>query len=164
MGKRKEHWKKEEAIKNETKILKLLESKDMRFGELEQVLSDLSPTTITRHLEKLLRKKIISRYWNEDKRANFYRVDPESKDQVTGTLAKYEALKFIKSIPRLAYYNPSIKSKQNMAAFASVPSTVNRDSWIEDWKKRVDRVNRITPKFPGVGKGEKMAIVIMVEG
>jgi len=165
MRKRNKHWKKQEAEINETKILKQIESKDMRFSELQQNLSDMSPTTLTEHLKKLINRGLISRYWNEDKKANYYRVDPKSKDQVTGSLGKYEAIKFLRDIHNPMYVYQE-KGKMRVAAFSNVPATVNRKEYEKKQKailsKQALRLLNLFVKTPAAGN--KMALVIMLEG
>jgi DNA-binding MarR family transcriptional regulator len=169
MSKRKKqekHWKKEESERNENKILTLLRNSDMRFSELQQELSEISPTTLDKHLKTLLKKNLISRYWNEDKKARYYQITLESKDQVQTQLSKYEAIKFIKEIPRMTHYSPQPKGKINLAVFTSVPATQPRKEWIEEWQQKISTATKLLKisRIERLLSNRKTAIVIMYEG
>jgi DNA-binding transcriptional ArsR family regulator len=165
--KRKRHWKKEEALRNETRILKLLESNDMRFTELQKNLSDMSPTTLTQHLKKLLERKLISRYWNEDKKANYYRVDPKSKGQVTGLLGRTKAIQFLKTI-RNPMYVYEEEGNLKVAAFSTIPANISRKKYENENKailsKLALRLLKILFRVKTPAKGNKIALVLMIEG
>ena len=160
---RRKHWKKEEAEKNENTILGLLNYKDMRFKDLQQEFEGISPTTLSGHLKTLLRKKTIARYWNEDKKANYYQITPESKDQVIDKLGKYEAIRFVKGISNPAYAcKPSKDGTKAVAVFSTVPETMNRGKYKDIIKKTVS-VMFPAFKIPKAVTKQKIAIVVMYD-
>jgi len=160
--KKGKHWKKEEAERNENKILRLLSHKDMRFKDLSKEFD--SPTTLTGHLKRLVNKKIISRYWNEDRKANYYRITPQSMIQVKTQLGKYEVIDFIESIPNPIYIFEE-KDKVSMAIFSTAPEN-ERAQWkqvyrnqistqLKTWKEAMDALPRDDKR--------KLAMVITVD-
>lgn len=162
-----EHYKKKIGRQTRNRLLKLLQNhpKGLNTGRLRNELR-ISMPVLSTHLKTLEKDGKIENFRdpNKDRRFQWYRINPDRKEEVLTELSMYDAIRFIMNMPRLAYHGlKPKKGKQSIAAFASVPATVNRKKWIEDWKKRIDRASKM-PKLPGVRKGEKMAIVIMVEG
>jgi DNA-binding transcriptional ArsR family regulator len=162
-----EHYKKKIGRQTRRRLLKLLQEnpKGLNTGDLRNKLKVSMPVLST-HLKALEAEKKIQEFRdpNTDRRFHWYRINPEN-EEVLIELSMHDAISFIKEMPRMTYYGLKPKEgKQGIAAFASVPATKPRQEWIEDWKKRIDRVEKWMPKLPGVEKGEKMAIVIMVEG
>ncbi len=147
------NWKTKKNRANNLDKLRtfLKEHKELTFKQLKEGLQ-VSDPTMTDYIKILEEKNEIEHFDKpEDRRSQWYRIKPESKDQVYSQIGKYEAIKFIESINDPIYAFKQI-GKGAVAAFVS--SNVENP---EDVTSVVDAMAMLVPK---VKKG-KMAIVIM---
>jgi DNA-binding Lrp family transcriptional regulator len=163
---RVQHWKKQESIKNERRILDLLQKYgSLRFNELLTKLNEgakktkLSPSTLTNHLKDLEENRnVVEQYWDKEKKAPCYRIIPDEAEKVEGTKGKFDALSFIDEIsnPLYAYKK---KGGKMIAAFAN--RTGNKkvdDAMLKALQKQVSlNVNFLR----GPTAGRKIAVVLM---
>ena len=163
-----DHWKKAVSSKNQQRILKLLnEIGPMRFKDLYVEInktSNISQPTLSKHLKQLEKDEKIERYWNKNKGGACYRIKPQNREKVKAQIQKYEAISFIEGISNPIYiFKESRDKRKAMAAFSSVPSTINRKKMEVAFKKTI-RPLYLKLVRASLNENQKMAVVIMLRG
>jgi DNA-binding MarR family transcriptional regulator len=98
-------WKKKESRDNESLLLNIIDKfGPLRYLELLQKFNEFAKTsnpTLSKHLKGLEAKGQIEKYYDENKRADCYRIKFEKKEYVDYQLRRYEATKFLESMEDL---------------------------------------------------------------
>jgi predicted transcriptional regulator len=155
---KRKHWKKKQSSDNETAIYKLILDKPRRFGELAQELN-ISQTTLSNHLNNLQSTGAIVPVFDKEKKAFYYTIENKKKEEINARVKRSDTIKFIESITN-PVYAPMKKDSWKIAVFSSA-SVTNREQ-VEKIAQNIAKSVRWLPKPPS--SGEKMAVVMMVEG
>ena len=161
------NWAKHDKEKNLNILLSLLkEHKEQTFKSLSEGLKVSNPT-LTEYIKLLEEQGKIERFNKAgDRRNQWYRIKPESEEQVTKQLGKYEAIHFIEQIQNPIY---NYKAEKGIAGaiFLSEPSDQKDRKMYEDIPKTVLNIPGLlkTIKFATrtLKSGTKMAVVLMIE-
>ena len=160
------HYKKDEARKNEARVLKSIDQfGPIRFNEILCKLNEkesktkMSPTTLTSHLKNLDEKRqLIEIYFSREKKAACYRIRPHEKEKVTGIGKKLEAIAFIEGILNPLY---SYKEKDGKAIAAFTNRSGNKK--IDDFMQKAleKEAQAYIRFFKNPIKDRKIAVVLM---
>lgn len=163
-----EHYKKIIGRNTRHKLLQLIQKnpQGIHTGQLIDEIKVSMPVLST-HVKQLEEEGLIENFRDpaKDRRLQYYRIKPESKEKVESHLAKYEAINFIKEIPNPVYY---CKTERGIAGavFLSEPPEPKKRKMYEDIAKMGLNpifLKAIRTGIRGFPSGTKMAIVLMIE-
>ena len=175
------HWKKKGQADNKREILRLLrDNNELRNIDLKKKLAEkgiqVSDPTLSAYIKSLEEAGKIEHFSKtgseRDRREKWYRIRTESIETVKGELYKYEAIKFIESIPDPIYaYQVSPDGRKAFAVFASLPDAnvpnnvrIKMRQTLETFAKGLFSFYIRTLMNVLKIKGQKVALVIMAEG
>ena len=159
------NWVKHDKEINLNTLLSLLkEHKERTFKDLSKGI-EVSNPTLTEYIKLLEGQNKIEHFDKAgDRRSQWYRIKPESSEQVTDQLGRYEAIRFIKGIPNPIHVHKK-EGDLSVSAFVTASPIINR-------KEQEKRINAILDKHalrllkvflrlkPSKGK---LALVIMLD-
>jgi len=159
----KKEWKRKDNL--EKLLILLKQHGELIFKSLKEKM-EVSEPTLAEYIKILEQEKRIEHFFkSKDRRERWYRIRPESAKKVDAQLGKGVAVRFIEGIPNpVFYYSPG---KISIAAFESVPATMNRNKSEEQIKsivRNMARTSKIFNVIPSLKTDQKIAVVLMVEG
>lgn len=177
-----EHWKKQVRRDNEREILGLLKKHvELRNIDIKEKMREkgiaLSDPTLAAHIRNLEKDGRIGHFSKPqgDRREKWYKIKSERMEEVEGELNKYEAIKFIESIPNPVHvFKASKDGNKAIAGFMSLPGQESVPESTRQFIRRSLEIaiqalfasnlrailpfQKIIPK-----KGYRQALVIMVK-
>ena len=159
-------WAKNDRNDNLLKLQSLLtKRKELNFKQLREGLHVSEPTALAEYVKLLESQGKIEHFDKAgDRRSQWYRIKAENAKDVETQLGKYEAIRFIKSIPK-PVYKYKTDGKFLVAAFITNPHDQPR----EIFEKKVEAILsgvalRFLKAFFGLKPREgKLALVIMLD-